>query len=319
VSRAAWASAWSFSVAVLAGLALWAATGDRVFLGRYTGYLMPWLALGLAPVLLAAVLRRRRALALLGAASLLAIAAIHAPRFAPRRAQAAADGDPFVVVSWNTWSRNGDAGRIAALVRSLRPDLLLLQEIRPRVFDAVLSDLGDLYGGAPVHHAYDAELEQAIVSRHPVEPRTSLEHRGRAQVAALRAPWGTVAVYNVHPLRIGGWRLRYDQVAALLETEILPERGPVIVAGDFNAPERSQLVALVSRHLVNAHAAAGRGLGFTFPSEAVKVLGVLPAFPIVRIDHVFVSRDLRVARAGTHPDGGGSDHRPVFAELVAPR
>jgi endonuclease/exonuclease/phosphatase (EEP) superfamily protein YafD len=52
---------------------------------------------------------------------------------------------------------------------------------------------------------------------------------------------------------------------------------------------------------------AGRGFGFTWPN------GVFP-LPPIRLDHVFVSRELAVvgARVG---EGSGSDHRPVIVEI----
>jgi vancomycin resistance protein VanJ len=46
------------------------------------------------------------------------------------------------------------------------------------------------------------------------------------------------------------------------------------------------------------------------------MLGVLPVFPVVRIDHVFSSRELVALRAETLQDSGGSDHRPVLAVLA---
>jgi endonuclease/exonuclease/phosphatase family metal-dependent hydrolase len=105
-------------------------------------------------------------------------------------------------------------------------------------------------------------------------------------------------------------------MAALLEEEVVPQTTPVILAGDLNAPEHSQPYALVAAHLENAHRAAGSGLGFTYPSSAVRLLGAVPAFPVVRIDHVFFSRHFVALRADTLEDSGGSDHRPVLAVLA---
>jgi endonuclease/exonuclease/phosphatase (EEP) superfamily protein YafD len=105
-------------------------------------------------------------------------------------------------------------------------------------------------------------------------------------------------------------------VAALLEEEILLEPGPVLVGGDFNVTPHSQLYLLLSRHLRNAHDEVGSGLGFTFPSSAVRLLGLVPLTPLLRIDHIFVSGHFLALRAGTARDSGGSDHAPVFAELA---
>jgi endonuclease/exonuclease/phosphatase (EEP) superfamily protein YafD len=188
----------------------------------------------------------------------------------------------------------------------------MLQEIREEVFARVLERLR---ARQPLHASYDPELMQAVVSRFPLEPRASLRKKGQAQNVRVRSPAGPIAIYNVHPLRGGGWKKRYGEVAALLEEEILLESGPVIVAGDFNVTPHSQMYLLLSRHLRNAHDEAGSGLGFTFPAAA-RALGIVPLVPLVRIDHVFVSGHFLALSAGTIADAGGSDHRPVYAELA---
>ena len=104
-------------------------------------------------------------------------------------------------------------------------------------------------------------------------------------------------------------------MAALLEEDVLPERTPVILGGDVNAPEHSQVYGLIAAHLENAQRAAGSGFGFTYPAAGLRLLGV-SAFPVVRIDHVFFSRHFVALRAKTLQDSGGSDHRPVLAVLA---
>lgn len=310
---------WCFGSFVLAGLLLRGWIGDALFVTRYTGYLMPWLLVGLVPAAIRAARRRRRALALVLGVSAVIITTLHAPLFRVRPAlRAPAQAEVRLrVMSFNTWSRNRDAERIARVIVAQRPDLLLLQEIPADVFRRLVPALGALYGGEVVHHAYDPALMQAVVSRYPLEPRPNPKDEGQTQRVLLRHPLGPVTVFNVHPLRIGGWEYRYRQIAALLEEEVLRERGPVVLGGDLNAPDRSQLYGLVARHLRNAHEEAGFGLGFTYPA-AVAVLGGLPALPLVRLDHIFTGGGLVPVHAGTLADSGGSDHRPVFAELAAP-
>jgi len=310
-------AAWAFAAIVLAGLALRPRFGDELVLTRYTGYVMPWLLAGLLPGAAWAWRARRRALAAVLGVSAAAIAVAHAPLFRPRPAIAAPAAGTLRVMSYNTWSRNGDARRIAGVIRAQAPDVLLLQEIPPPVFERLVDALRDLYGGSTVHFTYEPELQQAVLSRHPLEPRASLADKGQAQHVVVRSPAGPIAVFNVHPLRTGGWRHRYRQIAALLEEDVLPERSPVILGGDFNVNDRAELYRLVASRLENAHDAAGFGFGFTYPA-AVRVLAALPAPPMARIDHLFFSAQLVALRAGTLADSGGSDHRPVFA-VLAPR
>ena len=85
---------------------------------------------------------------------------------------------------------------------------------------------------------------------------------------------------------------------------------PVILGGDFNASESSLVVrALLETGVRDAFSAAGFGFGYTYGHAA------RPGFSFLRIDHVFVSRDIGVADCDA---GGreGSEHRPVIAHLL---
>jgi endonuclease/exonuclease/phosphatase family metal-dependent hydrolase len=206
--------------------------------------------------------------------------------------------------------------RIARVVRRERPDVLLLQEVAPGVLAGLVDALRVLYDGTPIHVAHDPQIGQAIVSRFPVASSATLPRKGNAQRAVLRSPAGPITVFNVHPLRLGGWRARYSQIAALLDEEISRETGPVILGGDFNTPDGSQLYRLLTGKLVNAHGERGFGFGFTYPASLASPLGAVAVIPLVRIDHIFASRHFLTLGAGTIADAGGSDHRPVFAELA---
>jgi vancomycin resistance protein VanJ len=311
VTIAWWLVAWT----ALLGVVLRPWVGDALVLTRYIGYVMPWLLVALAPGAAWAWLTHRRPLAGILALTAVAIAALHARHFLPRRT---APPDGAVVLdfmSYNVWSLNEDVAAMARVIRERRPDVLLLQEIEPKVLVRLTAALADLYGPSAAHVAYDPELLQAIVSRHPIESWTSLERTAQALAAVIRTPGGPVTVFDVHALRTGGWRERYAELDALLRESVLATPGPVILGGDFNAPERSQPYALLASALRNAHDAAGFGFGFTYPASGLRPLG-LPLFPLVRIDHLFFNDGFVALRAGTIEDSGGSDHRPVFATLA---
>jgi endonuclease/exonuclease/phosphatase (EEP) superfamily protein YafD len=312
------AAAWLFAVTVLGGLVLRHVAGDRVFIARYVGYVMPWLLVGLLPGALWALLTRQRALLAVLGASAAMIVAVHFPLFSRSRdAVASPSAVKLKVMSYNTFSENGDARRIAAVVLAYEPDVLLLQEIRAEVFERLMESLRELYGGRPVHRAYDPGILQGVVSRHALGSRASMKDKGQAQKVVLRLPDGRpVTVFNVHPLRTRGWSHRYRQISALLEEDVVRERAPVILGGDFNAPDHSQLYGSIAGHLENAHRAAGSGFGFTYPASSAGTWGPLPVPALVRIDHIFFSDHFVALRAGTLEDSGGSDHHPVFAELV---
>jgi hypothetical protein len=80
-------------------------------------------------------------------------------------------------MSYNTWSRNADARRIADVILRHRPDVLLLQEIPKDVFARLIDAVAELYDGSPVHFAYDPKLLQAIVSRYPLDSPARLKRK----------------------------------------------------------------------------------------------------------------------------------------------
>ena len=133
---------------------------------------------------------------------------------------------------------------------------------------------------------------------------------------------------NVHP-----WppKIGYARVGRLpIPTSFEPERtkrgleaaldglegwtGSLIVLGDFNLSDRQPMYRALRRSLLDAHAEAGWGLGYSFPSLSFEGL---PDVSLVRIDYILHDRSLtaRSVRTGRTP---GSDHRHVVADLALP-
>jgi vancomycin resistance protein VanJ len=138
----------------------------------------------------------------------------------------------------------------------------------------------------------------------------------------LEAPLGPVTVVNVHAYK-HGWLERHRLMEALMVEDVIPEKGPLILGGDFNTTDRSETYRMIQQHLINAHDEAGCGFGFTFPTVSkfwsLRLLGSLPRFPLpalIRIDHIFYSSHFTTLKSYTVSDSGGSDHLPIVAELV---
>jgi len=111
---------------------------------------------------------------------------------------------------------------------------------------------------------------------------------------------------------------RLAQVRALQEY-IRQEQGPVIVAGDLNSPDASQVCAtLREAGLHDAFSEGGTGYGYTYGHFLLQHR--LPGFSLswMRIDHIMISSQFRSrnCRTGT---GQASDHRPVIADLILRR
>jgi vancomycin resistance protein VanJ len=96
-------------------------------------------------------------------------------------------------------------------------------------------------------------------------------------------------------------RAIFELVAALENA-----RGtPTIVAGDFNTPSDSPMLAALRPRCRFGFEQAGWGYGYTWPSRC----------PWVRIDHILASPEWAFAGCWVGPDVG-SDHLPVIAEVV---
>jgi endonuclease/exonuclease/phosphatase family metal-dependent hydrolase len=82
---------------------------------------------------------------------------------------------------------------------------------------------------------------------------------------------------------------------------------PTIVMGDFNTPTDSVWFDEVRNDYDHAFEQAGRGMLTTWPAPA----------PILAIDHVWLSRQLR-ADCASIGWSWASDHRPIVVDLEWP-
>lgn len=312
-----WKVLWAFGLVALIGLTLHWWGGDQLWPGRYTGYLLPWFLVILIPGVAWSLLMRQWSLAVLLFIPLAMVLHACAPALLPRTHVVQASSGELKVMSFNVWSKNSGPGRIAEAVADHQPDILLLQEITPpqfaifsRALDEICAASGEVWS-----KAYEKVTLQAVVSRYPLRSEWADRNKAKVQVVSAETPWGTVMVFNVHPAW-GNWQRRNRQLTALLREDILPCVRPVILGGDFNTTEHSEIFGVLASHLHNAHADAGAGFGFTFPASLPPGNVLTPFFPLVRIDHIFFSNHFSALHAATAADAYGSDHRPVTARLA---
>jgi vancomycin resistance protein VanJ len=294
-------------------------SGDLFDLIRLSTYITPWFLLFLVPAMVVAgSARRPRLLAILAIPTLL-IGFTFAPLFLPRRVAAPpANALPLKVMSYNLHAIQDTQG-IARIIRQEQPDLLLVQELHPGLVSLSLDALADLYPELYVEVVSQPEVRfvQAVVSRYPLKEVSAEFEKGRVQKVKVETPAGEIAVWNVHflpPFLVPP--TRHDQQAIALAADIATVETPLIVAGDFNATELSTTYKLINRHLRNAHWEVGGGFGFSFPAPPYTLYDLpLNIGPLYRIDHIFYSQHFRASAAQTVPNGGGSDHFPVVAQL----
>jgi endonuclease/exonuclease/phosphatase family metal-dependent hydrolase len=221
-----------------------------------------------------------------------------------------------------------DVGRIAAVIAAEEPDIVALQEVdvgRARTggvdqahhiaerlkmthrFHAALEVEEELYGDAIL-----TCLPERVIKTGPLpgyRPIPQLEPRGALMVAIEVADGVEVQVLNTHLGLVP--REQQIQAAAVAGEGWLGHpmrRDPLILIGDFNATSRSVVWRTLSAKLTDATAGrSGRRIA-TFPAQA----------PILRIDHVFVSRGVRVTRMhvpATPLAKIASDHRPLVMDF----
>ena len=209
-------------------------------------------------------------------------------------------------------------GNPANEIAAWQPDVVLLQEVYPfqtrQVADVLYAGMGD----------YRAQQASGVITRWKIE-REIRDPAGTTQQITLRLPNGsTFEVVNLHlssaPTDLRLWRKsawtnhrlnrisRQKELALvqqiLEQTTAFPET-PAIIGGDFNAPASDVVHRQLSRDFEDAFASAGTGWGDTYQRR----------FPILRIDHIYASRQFIPVRCRA-VSVKSSDHRMVVADFV---
>lgn len=217
--------------------------------------------------------------------------------------------------------------RIAEVIASCHPDVVALQEVdvgRLRSghvdqAEVIARELGMDVQFFPRVRILEEQYGDAVLSRLPIRlvkadqlpAWPGREPRGALWVA-IGVDGAELQLINTH---LGLWsRERLTQIDALLGKEWLSHpacREPFVLVGDFNAPARSRAYRRIVSRLTDAYQAADSTPKPTFPTR----------YPVLRLDHVFVSRcvdvvDVRTLR--TPLARFASDHFPIIAELNLP-
>lgn len=224
--------------------------------------------------------------------------------------------------------RKLDVGRIASVIDALEPDIVALQELDVgRARSGGVDQAHEIAQRLEMTHHFNAALtveeEQygdAILTSLPeklvkagalpgLATKFQVEPRGALWIAVeIGGRW--VQVINAH---LGLVPREQQRQARTLAGEAWLERaraeGPVILLGDFNATRASVVYRTLTRGLQDARqTAATRRASTTFPS----------AFPVLRIDHIFVSPEIKAMRIEAPYDRTmrlASDHLPLVMDF----
>ncbi len=295
--------------------AWWPAT-ILLFLGRW-----PWLLPALPLLLLAAVLRQRRAAAITLATTVLALYGVM--EFSLGLGRFIGGSLPATRTRVITFNIDGDGPaelQLVALVAEWEPDVLAVQECAERARNQLARIPGYVSDLGPT----------CLLTKFPIVRIDSLrrDNFARAGGAAyvrryrLRAPSGDFDVTNVHldtprkafeALMTGRDDATgtIEQKTAVREVESRVARrwvdqgeGPRLVAGDFNMPTESAIFRAHWGSLTDGFERAGFGFGYSRLNGWIRL----------RIDHVLADDGWVVKSARLLPDYG-SDHLPVMVEV----
>jgi endonuclease/exonuclease/phosphatase (EEP) superfamily protein YafD len=211
------------------------------------------------------------------------------------------------------------------------PDILMFQDAA-RLKTVAPFALKLLYGDRQVY----TFGQYAVASRYPLTncKPGKISYRGRQHTyvqCIVNTGFTQIDLYTAHFLtpREGLNAVRHERFSGIYEWEqnvadrmtqaealaaaINSSIRPVIVAGDFNAPNSSLVVrTLLSTGIRDAFSSAGKGYGYTYGHS------LRPGISFLRIDHIFVSPSIGVTDCYV---GGklASPHRPVIANLLLNR
>ncbi len=142
----------------------------------------------------------------------------------------------------------------------------------------------------------------AMIREHP--PMGATNRRGLI-VAPLQSSGLRVNAVAAHLGLLPDERRRH---AAQMVEFVGQLEGPTILGADLNEGPRDATVRIIEGRLREAFRTSGYAPGDTYPAHG----------PIVRIDYLFGSEDVKIVRAWTGVGPAverGSDHLPVFAEV----
>ncbi len=228
----------------------------------------------------------------------------------------------ITIMSANVLYSRADTARLDEQISAVDPDVLVFQEVDTIMVDKLAARLSERYPFSVSVPRTDA-FGQATFSKLPFvrEPRLEVPSISEASgglpqiVVTVEVGGKTIEIHNVHTLPpiTGSFMVRQHRHARAM-AEIESDADAVILAGDFNSPERGSVVRLIRAHGYDSvHANRGRGLGSSWPDperrSKITFLGLR-----TRIDHLLFAGSLVCTDQGV-TEGIGSDHRPVWASF----
>lgn len=291
------------TVAIVAIVTALVTVGHRLVpdirgIGSLVDSAAPWLGLAVPVLALGALLARSKLAAVAVVLALLAWLVAFGSAWLP-----SGGGTPDLrVANQNMDAENTNPAATIRGVAATRADVIGLEEVTAPSASVIATTLRNAYP----YHGQESTVQ--LWSRYPINDFSGVD-LGLSWTRALRAeiatPKGAVTVYVVHlaSARAGRTATRDSTMDALVDRIRTDSSPRIVMLGDLNTASTDRILAPLGHLLRDTQAAAGRGLGFTWPSS----------FPLVRPDHIMTKG--MTATQSSVVDTSGSDHRAITAGL----
>ncbi|MEU9208746.1 endonuclease/exonuclease/phosphatase family protein [Streptomyces sp. NPDC048415] len=203
-------------------------------------------------------------------------------------------------------------GSLLTAVRERKPDILFVEECEYGCSRA----LEDAFGGSDGVYPYREAVEGAgsdgsvIMSRFPLTGADGVRGTMGMPGAVADVHGHTVRLQLAHPMpplpgQLGVWRRELGE----LRDYAAADKGPTILAGDFNASQdHAAFRRILDTGLRDSARLAGHPRTPSWPARTAPTLGA-------QIDHVLVSRGFS-ANEASFVRITGSDHRALVVDLA---
>ncbi len=314
---------WVFTIFMLIGSVAWIGSGVSWRVDLIANLTAQMVFATAALLVVAALLRRWIATALL----VLTLIVQFAGLTGGRADRSSSTDDTLVrMLTYNVFNRSDDQSAFVGLLERTSVDVMTIIEPTPFIARHLHGDQGVLEQYPHSEPPRPWSAKPLILSRWPLEP-IRLRYRRTSEtdpnpgmspsIAIVHRPGGSFVLVAVHP---ASPRSRHNwengnesikQLAIMITEELAPMGLPIVIGGDFN----STPTGFRSRSLVGTtnlkRAKPLLNFNGTWPDD-------LPWPARLAIDDAFVSPDIRIADWSVLPPVPGGDHSMVRIDLLIP-
>ncbi len=251
----------------------------------------------------------RRMAAVIGLLAAVNLAVI-LPYYLNKPAAPAAAGSSLRALLLNVHTRLGDVDSVAAVIRNVDPDILVLEEVT----STWLVDLQPVLSRYPhsIHEAREDNFGIALFSKLSLNGQGAVEI-GEAGVPSIfveaqneTSQFTVLATHPLPPTSAAYSQWRNGQLAELPKW-VQKAESPVLLLGDLNVTPWSPYFGRLLRDSNLIDSSRGRGLCPTWPSF----------LPLLRIpiDHCLHAAEIQIVARWRGPNVG-SDHFPLVVDFV---